>query len=65
MAKNIIDLSEKSTSTLNKVKGIGLVGSRIVRTKEDSVNLAIEILGAIIDQQVLTEFELGNLIKKK
>jgi hypothetical protein len=65
MAKNIIDLDEKSTGTLNKVKGIGLVGSRIVRTKEDSVNLAIEILGAIIDQQVLTEFELGNLIKKK
>jgi hypothetical protein len=65
MAKNIIDLSETSTNTLNKVKGIGLVGSRIVRTKEDSVNLAIEILGAIIDQQVLTEFELGNLIKRK
>jgi hypothetical protein len=64
MAKNIIDLNAKSISTLNKVKGIGLVGSRIVRTKEDSVNLALEILDAIISQQVLTEYDLGNLIKK-
>ena len=59
MAKNIIDLNAKSISTLNKVKGIGLVGSRIVRTKEDSVNLALEILDAIISQQVLTEYDLG------
>lgn len=64
MAKNIIDLNETSTNTLNKVKGIGLVGGRLVKTKEDSVNLALEIIDAIISKQVLTEFELGNLIKK-
>jgi hypothetical protein len=64
MAKNIIDLNETSTNTLNKVKGVGLVGGRLVKTKEDSVNLALEIIDAIIAKQVLTEFELGNLIKK-
>jgi len=64
MAKNIIDLNAKSISTLNKVKGIGLVGSRIVRTKEDTVNLVLAILDAILSKRVLTEYDLGNLIKK-
>lgn len=63
MAKNIIDIREESYATLNKIKGIGLIGGRLVKTKEDSVNLAIEIIDKIISKNVLTEFELGNVLK--
>lgn len=63
MAKNIINIKEESYHTLNKIKGIGLIGNRIVKTKEDSVNIAIEIIQKILDKKVLTEFELGNVLK--
>ncbi len=64
MAKNIIDLNDKSEKTLNRIKGIGLIGGRVVRNRADQVNLALEILDGLIEKKVLSEFELGNVLKK-
>lgn len=64
MAQNIITFSDDSERTLNKIKGIALMGGRIIRTKTDSANVALEMLEKAIKNELINEYQLAQLLKK-
>lgn len=59
----VLTLSSNAEKTLEMIKKVGVLNDKDVSNKVKQANLALELLGKVINEKTLTDEQISNFLK--